>query len=351
MADDACPLPWTPQQWAALRAVVRDAARKSRVASTFLPLAGREGDGGSTVPSNWVDRVRTNNREPGVARERLEIRAGKTLHLVTVSCNLYLRGSEVADPNLDAVKTLLRRAGEVIGRVEDAIVFRGLRKEEDVPRRGDDGTGEVIVKPEIYTVSGGRDFIGLVQSPYMHQENVHKELDEEAKTSGRRAKGKVTVPDNERMCVSVGTVDPAALRQNPVVQGTTPSPIVDAIIESVQKLERHGHFGPFAVVLGQRLFRLATTPTNPSLVLPTDRIVPFLDGGQLLRSGTLEDSDGVVVALGGSPVELVLDNDIDIDYLQRTLEPRYVVRVYERFVLRIKELDAVCKITDGGKCP
>jgi hypothetical protein len=67
-----------------------------------------------------------------------------------------------------------------------------------------------------------------------------------------------------------------------------------------------------------------------------------------MRSGTLPSQKGVVVALGGQPIELVLARDIDIAFLQVTLEPRYVLRVFERFVLRIKELDAVCRVTMDG---
>jgi len=62
------------------------------------------------------------------------------------------------------------------------------------------------------------------------------------------------------------------------------------------------------------------------------------------RSGLLPPDRGIVVALGGQPIELVLASDIDVRFLQATLEPRYVLRVFERLVLRIKELDAVCCI-------
>ena len=54
------------------------------------------------------------------------MRAGRTLQLVTLSCNIYLRGSEIADPDLDAAKSMVRRAGEVLGRLEDAVIFYGL---------------------------------------------------------------------------------------------------------------------------------------------------------------------------------------------------------------------------------
>ena len=80
-------------------------------------------------------------------------------------------------------------------------------------------------------------------------------------------------------------------------------------------------------------------------MLPTDRLVEFLDGRRVQRSGTLPANEGLIIALGGEPIELVLARDVDISFLQVTLEPRHVLRIFERFVLRIKELDAVCRIT------
>ena len=78
-----------------------------------------------------------------------------------------------------------------------------------------------------------------------------------------------------------------------------------AIAGAIGRLEEQGHFGPFAVVLDQNLFLVAQTPTA-LLVLPQDRILPFLGGGPLLRSSTLDVAvgvgSGVVVALGGEPV-------------------------------------------------
>lgn len=120
--------------------------------------------------------------------------------------------------------------------------------------------------------------------------------------------------------------------------------IVTAVVEAVQKLEANGHYGPFACVLGSTLFTLAQTPSSGSLVLPSDRIIPFLTG-PLLRSSTVPLSSGVVVGLGGDPVELVVATDITVKFLQLTLEPRYVFRVYERIALRVKQPGAVCRLT------
>ncbi len=72
-------------------------------------------------------------------------------------------------------------------------------------------------------------------------------------------------------------------------------------------------------MLGQQLFLVAQTPDPQSLVLPQDRIIPFLGGGPLLRSSTLDEADGftgVVVALGGAPIELVVASDISLQFLQ-----------------------------------
>jgi uncharacterized linocin/CFP29 family protein len=309
MADDASQLSWTSQQWADLRAAALDSAQSARVASTFLPLVGPLPPDQTTVPSNWMKTSSLSTRQLGEARDRLEIRAGKTLHLVTISCNVYLRGAEAADPELSAAKAMVRRAAEVLGRLEDAIVFHGVPDaENDEDRVPTFNGGALVVQPLIYRITGGRDLTGLLQAPEKSAQDMSVRVEPDK-------------PDR--------------------------STIVEAIVSAIQKLEAKGHFGPFAVVLGHKLFSRATSPTG-SLVLPTDRLAEFLDGRRVMRSGTLPPEDGVVVALGGQPIELVLARDIDISFLQVTIEPRYLLRVFERFVLRIKELDAVCRVTEAA---
>jgi uncharacterized linocin/CFP29 family protein len=116
---------------------------------------------------------------------------------------------------------------------------------------------------------------------------------------------------------------------------------------AIGALEANGHFGPFAVVLGQGLFLIAQTPDPGSLVLPQDRIIPFLGGGSLLRSSTLDalfGFSGIVAALGGAPVELAVATDVGIQFLQLSPEPVFIFRVYERMALRIKEPEAIIQL-------
>jgi uncharacterized linocin/CFP29 family protein len=119
--------------------------------------------------------------------------------------------------------------------------------------------------------------------------------------------------------------------------------LVAAVSRAIAKLEDYGHFGPFALVLSNDLFLIAQTP-SPSLVLPQDRIIPFLGGGSLLRSSTLPDYEGVMVALGGAPVELIVATDMCLEFLQLTVEPVFLFRVCEKMVLRIKEPNAIVNI-------
>jgi uncharacterized linocin/CFP29 family protein len=115
--------------------------------------------------------------------------------------------------------------------------------------------------------------------------------------------------------------------------------VINGIIRSINLLDAAGQLGPYACVLSNSRFAQICEPAA-SLVLPRDRILPFLQG-PLVRSSAIQNGFGVVVALSGSPIELVVAHDIAVRYLQTTQEPRYVFRVSERIALRIKEHRAI----------
>jgi hypothetical protein len=113
-----------------------------------------------------------------------------------------------------------------------------------------------------------------------------------------------------------------------------------AISAAIGQLEQGFHLGPFACVLDQGFFNAVQTP-DVSLVLPQDRILPFLGGGALMRSSVLPPSTGLVIALGGEPIDLVVATDISVCFLQVTTDPYFVFRVYEKIVLRVKQPAAI----------
>jgi hypothetical protein len=208
---------------------------------------------------------------------------------------------------LSSALALFRRAANVVARLEDAVVFRGLAPGSPA-LGGVVPPGGLVGLPRIWQISGALAARGLWSR---------------------------AAPPPQRIRIRLM---PAMTRGNR---------LVGAISAAIGRLEGNGHFGPFAVVLGQRRFLVAQTPDPASLVLPQDRIIPFLGGGPLLRSSTLDDFNqfsGVVVALGGAPVELVVATDVCLQFLQVSADPVFFFRVSEKIALRIREPDAIIQL-------
>ncbi|MGO4390637.1 encapsulin [Variovorax sp. M-6] len=290
MTDNNQQVPWTDEQWARVRKVIQEEAARARVGASFLPLVG-------PLPPS-TDYVSIDTIEYGeVGNPRLSIDDRTTVQLVTLQVRVYLRGAQMADPDMASALQLFRRAANVLARLEDHVVFNGLQGPNEPP------------PPELAVgkIMGGQASEGLADG------EVHD----------------IDAPDP----------DP-----DPKVLGGL---LVSAVSECIGDLERAGHFGPFAVVFDHAFFTAVQTPNEGSLVLPQDRIIPFLGGGPLLRSSTLPERAGIVVALGAEPVELVVATDVSLSFLQVTPEPEFVFRVYEKIVLRIKEKEAIRVIRIG----
>jgi len=212
-----------------------------------------------------------------------------------------VRSAQMADPDMTSVLALFRRAANVIARLEDAVVFRGL-----VPP----AAGGQVAPP--------LNSIGLRDMWKIH--------------GGERSDGLWLARDAQPIPVPQ---PPEGMKLGDV--------LVETVSSAISKVERDCHLGPFALALDPKYFLAAQTPA-PSLVLPQDRILPFLGGGPLLRSSTLPDNSGVLVALGGAPVELVVAQDLAIQFLQVTEHPHYLFRLREKIALRIKEARAIANL-------
>jgi uncharacterized linocin/CFP29 family protein len=286
MTDNNSQVPWSDEQWDRVKRAIQEEANRARVAATFLQLFG-------PLPAN-TDFVR--REDITVDNRQITIADTDTIKLPTLQVKVYLRGAQMADPDLTSALALFQRAANLLARLEDAVIFNGQPAAGQPPAGG----------PNIWEVLGGQPSRGL-------------------------------------LAAGAPSVDvPPANGQR----------LVTAVSEAIGKLEADGHFGPFAVALGQQLFLAAQTPNRRSLVLPQDRIIPFLGGGgSLVRSSTLPPDKGVVVALGGAPVELVIATDVSLNFLQVTPDPMFVFRVYEKMVLRIKEPDAIIALVPPAAGP
>lgn len=285
-------VPWSEEQWARVSQTVQKETARSRVAASFLPLIG-------PLPPD-TDFVRGGQlsyplNPGGATAQRMNVDDRIVIQLATLQVRVDLRGAQVADPNLTSGLEMFRRAANVLARLEDAIVFRGQLGANLGPPAT--AIGQL---PAIWTVSGGETTNGLF--------------------------------------------DWAALTPSPSAGlAQTGQQLVQDVSQQIGVLEAQGQFGPFAVVLSDSLFALAQSP-NPNMVLPSDRIIPFLGGGPLLRSSTLATDKGFILALGGAPFELVIARDVSVGFLQVTTDPAYIFRVYEKIALRVKEPSAAAAL-------
>jgi len=288
-------LGWSEDQWNRICTTVTEEAERTRVAAQILPVVGPEDPSTVAVPAYSLSLTRNSAPPPS---QRMEVSSDPTLYLTSISVLVELGGREVADPTLSAALTMFRRAANVIARAEDALVFNG---------RTDAGINQASLLPQIFGVN--------------------------------------QVPPSR----VAGLLDSKKFRISAPYNGNT---IVKAIFEAIGNLDSAGFSGPFACALDQRAFDAICTP-NHALVMPRDRVLPFLQGGGLVRASTIPNKSapflvrGAVIALSGNPVELVVATDINVTYLQTTVatEPRRVFRVSERVALRIKEQNAIAIIT------
>jgi uncharacterized linocin/CFP29 family protein len=295
---------WTDEQWNRICVTVTEEAQRARVAAQLLPLSGPEDASVLAVPRF---STATEAFPPPAGFERLTVDSDPGLYLTRIAINVYLRSHEMADPQLNAALQMFRRAANHIGRLEDALVFYGRKRGKGA------STTRLVAPPAgiaaIYEVTEDtHDVDGIFPSP-----------------------------------AAPAPLPKQFLPAKNIPAGGAPGDgVFKTIVSAIDKLEEQGFLGPFACALGHDLFEQICTP-NPSLVLPRDRILPFLQG-PLLRSSVIGRGEGVVVSLAGSPVELIVAQDISVSFLQTSVEPRWVFRVSERVALRIKEHKAVQRI-------
>jgi uncharacterized linocin/CFP29 family protein len=274
---------WTDAQWKRVRQAVTEEANRVRVASSFLPIYGPLPPSTQVVPSEVVDE------------SNLTVDDAATSRIVELSVDFTLRQAQVAEEELSSALLLFRRAANIVARAEDRTIFQGFtdRQPADMPR---------------LEIRDGRRKPSWVEG---HDPGASGLLDA-AVDSVRGAPG-----DGERL--------------------------ISAIVEAITKLEGRGQLSPFYCVLGNKAFVTAQTPNGNSLVLPSDRITPFL-GHALLRTSTIPDNRGLVIALAGDPVDLALAVDVAPQMLNVNDHGQYRFRVYERFALRIKERSSIVRL-------
>ncbi|MGI9388534.1 MAG: encapsulin [Boseongicola sp.] len=285
------PITLSESQWNTVMQTVHDEALKARVAASFLPLFGPLDGDVQTVPRNIFEISDDGH---------MEVLDYENVRLATLSVNVSLKNAQLADPELTSAMIMFRRAAEIMARVEDAIIFNGQSGVDGGPN---DGVAKSPGMQNVFKVGGGEPSGGLLEAG-----------------SGN--------------AVRIEPPDPKHDKGQRVFSG---------VVEAINKIEGKGFHGPFACVLGDELFTAINTPMPNSMVLPRDAILPFLDA-PLLRSSALPPKEGLLVSLRGAPVEIVVPSDITVRHLTTTPEAKHVFRVQQKFVLRVKEAEAVARL-------
>jgi uncharacterized linocin/CFP29 family protein len=300
MHNDLVELGWTEEHWNRIMGAVTEEAQRARVAAQMLPLVGPEDPSTIAVPPFRLIRNQHNPANP--PPHRLAVNSTPDLFLTTIAVNLHLRSHEMADPSLKAALGMFRRAANYVARIEDCLVFNGRPAPKDEePAPFPPHVPEVIRNVATVTGDGKKALQGLVVAGALHQ--------------------------------------PIEKVDDPHLVGQR---VVDAIVRAIGQLDDAGQQAPYACALSQELFAAICDPSQ-ALILPRDRILPFLQG-PLLRASAIEGNQGVVVSLSASSLELVVASDLSIRYLQTTLEPRYVFRICERIAVRIRDPQAICRL-------
>ena len=329
---------WSDEQWARVCKVVADEAQKARVAAEFLPLYGPVEPQVVAVP-NFLLGVRPPSPAPFArAANRLDVDSTPDDFLTTISVQVPLPSYQVGDPELGAALVAFRRAAVTIAKIEDAIIFNGQFARSQPPPPTFPG-GWLAGLPRVYSVSGGAAQPGLVPAGIVAAANRLAPAPRAANVFPR-VPIRVTTP-------GVGAPQPQ--------QGLYGRRLVRGVVRAITALEGNGQSGPFACFFSQHAYNAVHTP-SPNLVLPRDRILPFLGGDYLRRTNTIPEGYGIIVALGGQPVEIVVARDISVRYQQQTGEPRFLFRVSEKIALRVKEWNAIAvlhprRTRAGGGAP
>ena len=289
---------WTDTQWKRVRQAVTEEANRVRVASSFLPTYGPLPPSTQVVPSEVVNE------------DALKVDDAATTRILELWVDIELSQQQLAEEDLSSAILLFRRAANLVARAEDWTIFSGRPREYGDHKTPDLGK-QLRVRGGLQVKQGA-----------------------EGDSAGKREV-------DEADPGTSGLLAAAHHKRQPVP--LTGDNLLAEIVAAITALEQEGHLAPFFCILSNGAFQEAQRPVPGSLVLPSDRITPFL-GHTLLRTSTIPDWQGLVVSLAGDPVDLAVASDLTPQVLNVNDEGRYRFRVFERFVLRVKERRALARL-------
>jgi uncharacterized linocin/CFP29 family protein len=136
------------------------------------------------------------------------------------------------------------------------------------------------------------------------------------------------------------TVAVAPIAQNPQLYGENS---FRSVADAYGRLQRQGHAGPYALALHSDVYADTLAPIANMPSVPADQIRQLTTLG-MFGTGALPQHTGVLVSVGGNSMDLVVGMEPTTEVLQQDKDGFYRFRVFERFVLRVKDKTAVVRL-------
>jgi uncharacterized linocin/CFP29 family protein len=342
MDDRSDQVGWTEAQWNRVREEVLRAWQRVRVAGSFLSVYGPLPTSTQIVPSEVIN-------PDGTVDDR------GTADLLEIALPVTLTRQQVREEDLSSALLQFRRRATQVGQLEDWYVFNGTYPRAGLPARARARGGRRAAPPRFRPRFPFLDETDSTTSaPFL------RGAPEPIAGPARQVQGLLL-----RDPGALGLIESARAAQR--VRDPARAPrvrnkvLMSSVVDAISSLEKSGYAAPYVCVFGRRPFDAAHRPVRNGSTLPRDRLEPLI-GRELLHASAIDirprrfkgysppkpkvwQSRGVLLSLAGDAVDLAIAAEAAPEFRQVDAQGRYVFSVFERFALRIKDLNAIAPLT------
>jgi len=300
-------LDWGPDVWARIDQAVHDEAQRTKIAVKFLPLypVGAEV---TTIPSDAVDPH---------SNPLLTVDETDCAPILEIWTEFALTKQQYEnEQNLMTAVTLAINAANRLSRAEDLLIFQG-----------DAGIADDLFQSRAVNIRGAKKTGNKIAAPFP-------------------ITGLLPAEANQQI-----PIEPTEVASDPT-QNRYGENTFGAVARGYSLLQRT-HYGRQALVLPATKFADAHAPLRTTLIMPADRIKGLVEN-RFYGTSSLPDNFeakvklpepvGVLVAIDGNTMDLVVGMDAITEFMQIDGEGLYRFRVFERFALRLKDRRAVVEL-------
>lgn len=258
---------------------------KLKVAARFLPCYPLPG------ATSALRGIISSNKS-----QILSIQQSDTMPLIELMVQFALTVAQVKDEaQWQMGVTLAHRAGALVALAEDLVIFQG-----------DTGLSDPVFKTVL--TDGSDAGIGLV----------------------------FTAPEDQVIKVYPVEEDPDDPNQNRYGENT-----FGAVAQAFALLQKT-HYGCCALVLHTNVYADTYAALPETLAVPAERIKGLV-GEHFYSSSTLPERTGILVAIDGDTMDLVVGQDPFTEFTQVN-NSQWIFRLYERIGLRLKDPTAIVRL-------